>query len=79
MAQLIVRKIEELVVKKLREEAIRQGVSVEEAHRRLLRQTLLGEDVRPPSFKKFLRSMPDVGDDSIFERKRTRSRREIDL
>ena len=42
MPQLIVRKLEEPVVQRLREEAAMYGVSVEEAHRRILRQSLLG-------------------------------------
>lgn len=79
MSQLIVRKIEERVVQRLREMASGLGVSVEEAHRRLLRRSLLGEDSPPPSFKDYMRSMPEAGEDSLFERKRTRSKRRIDL
>lgn len=79
MAQLIVRKIEERVVRQLRATASRLGVSVEEAHRRLLRQSLLGESNPPPSFKDYLRLMPDGGDDSLFVRQRTRSQRKIEL
>jgi plasmid stability protein len=79
MAQLIVRKIEDRVVRKLRATAAALGVSVEEAHRRILRKSLLGDATTPPSFKMLLRSMPDIGDDSIFERTRTTSRREVKL
>jgi plasmid stability protein len=79
MPQLIVRKIEERVVQRLREIASGLGVSVEEAHRRLLRRSLLEEDSPPPSFKEYMRSMPKVGDEDLFERKRTRSKRRIDL
>ena len=43
MAQLIVRRLEEPVVQRLREEAAKYGISVEEAHRRILRRFLLGE------------------------------------
>ena len=39
---MIVRKLEDPVVQRLREEAAKYGVSVEEAHRRILRQALLG-------------------------------------
>ena len=79
MAQLIVRKIEERVVRQLRATASRLGVSVEEAHRRVLRQSLLGETSPPPSFKDYLRLMPDAENDALFERKRTRSQRKIEL
>jgi len=79
MAQLIVRKIEDRVVRKLRATAAQLGVSVEEAHRRILRKSLLGDAVAPPSFKEHLQSMPDVGDEKIFERTRTASRREVKL
>jgi len=79
MAQLIVRRIEDSVVRKLRATAAALGVSVEEAHRRILRKSLLGDAAAPASFKEHLSSIPDIGDDSIFERKRTTSRREVEL
>jgi antitoxin FitA len=61
MPQLIVRKLEEAVVRRLRSRAAAEGVSVEEAHRRLLRQALLGApSPRPPNFIAFLQGMPDV-------------------
>ncbi len=69
MAQLVVRRIEEKVVKKLKERAGRQGISMEEEHRRILRGALLGEQKKKPSFKKYLLRMPDVGPDELFERK----------
>jgi len=78
IAQLIVRKIEDRVVRKLRATAAELGVSVEEAHRRILRKSLLGATAAPASFKAHLRAMPDT-DDRIFERTRTRSRREVKL
>jgi plasmid stability protein len=68
MAQLIVRGIEEKVVRKLKELAGKHGVSMEEEHRRVLREALLGNSKNKPSFKEFLRTMPDVGDDKDFER-----------
>jgi len=42
MAQLIVRNIEEKMVKKLKQRAGEHGVSMEEEHRRILRVALLG-------------------------------------
>jgi antitoxin FitA len=68
MAQLLVRNLEEKVVKKLKEQAGRRGVSVEEEHRRILREALLGSPKTKPSFKEFLLSMPDAGEDEDFER-----------
>ena len=68
MPQLIVRKIEEKVVKKLKEQAGQHGVSMEEEHRRILREALLGNSVKRPSFKEALLSMPNVGEDKDFER-----------
>ena len=59
MPQLLVRNLEPAVVKKLRRRAAAQGVSVEEAHRRLLRAALLGEQPEARSnFIEYLRSIP---------------------
>ena len=59
MAQLLVRDIETLVVKKLRSRAAAQGVSVEEAHRRLLRTALTGGKPGPKrNLIEYLRSIP---------------------
>ena len=69
MAQLIVRQIEEKLVKKLKEQAGRRGVSMEEEHRRILRNALLGTSKRR-SFKNYLFAMPDIGPDDLFDRKR---------
>ena len=68
MPQLIVRNLDEAVVKKLRQRAASAGISVEEAHRRLLRDTLLrpGHESRPSSLKEHLSGMPAVGEDSDF-------------
>lgn len=68
MPQLIVRRIEEKVVKKLKEQAGQHGVSMEEEHRRILREALLGKARKKLSFKEALLAMPDVGEDKDFER-----------
>ena len=68
MPQLIVRQIEERVVKKLKALAGLHGVSMEEEHRRILREALLGRSKKRPSFKEALLAMPNVGDDRDFER-----------
>jgi hypothetical protein len=76
VAQLIVRSIEEEVVSQLRQRAARHGVSMEEEHRRILREAL-GRRGRGASrsFKDHLSKMPDVGDDALFERPPARIRR----
>ncbi len=70
MPQLIVRQIEEQVVKKLKQQAGAHGVSMEEEHRRILRESLLGKTAKKPSLKEYLRQMPDVGPDELFDRNR---------
>ena len=78
MAQLLVRQIEDEVVRKLKELAGQHGVSMEEEHRRILREALVGRAKKKPSFKEYLLSMPDVGPDDLFERNRDVGR-EVDL
>ena len=70
MPQLIVRQIEEKVVRKLKARAGQHGVSTEEEHRRILREALLGSSKTKPSFKEYLLQMPEVGPDDLFERSR---------
>ena len=67
MARLIVRNVEEELVKELKMRAARNGRSAEEEHRQILRDALRPETGRL-SFKEFLAQTPDVGDDSDFER-----------
>lgn len=78
MPQLIVRQIEEKVVRKLKQQAGAHGVSMEEEHRRILREALLGKAGKRLSFKEYLRQMPDIGPDELFERNRDVGR-EVDL
>ena len=68
MPQLIVRDIEEKVVRRLKERAGKHGVSMEEEHRRVLREALFPRPKRRASFKEFLLSMPNVARDSDFDR-----------
>ena len=68
MRQLIVRDIEERVVRKLKERAGRHGISMEEEHRRILREALVGRASKRLSFKEALLAMPDVGADEDFKR-----------
>ena len=57
MAQLIVRNIEDAVVRQLRVRAASHGVSMEEEHRRVLRTALLGEVKNRKSFSAMLLSI----------------------
>ena len=62
MPQLLVRNIEPAVVKQLRRRAAAQGISVEEAHRRLLRRALVGNQAGPAEdFLAYLRGIPAGG------------------
>ena len=74
MPQLIVRKLAIKVVKKLKERAGQNGVSMEEEHRQILRQALLGSPRSRPSFKAALLAMPNVGEDVDFKRGRSMPR-----
>ncbi|HXO41378.1 MAG TPA: DNA-binding protein [Thermoanaerobaculia bacterium] len=65
--QLVVRNIEEEVVRALKMTAARHGRSAEAEHREILRRALLPAKDRR-SIKDLLLSMPDVGDDADFER-----------
>lgn len=76
MAQLIVRNLENEVVQALKERAGRHGRSAEAEHREILREALLARPGEDP--KAVLLEMPDVGEDSDFERRRDLPRR-IDL
>lgn len=64
MAQLIVRELEEAVVRALKLRAAKNGVSAEAEHRAILRDVLLHRANR--SFKDALLAMPDVGTDADF-------------
>jgi len=74
MAQLIIRKLEDGLVRTLRERAASAGVSMEEEHRRILRAALRGPRA-PSDFKNHLLSIPGGGPDRLLERERTTSRR----
>jgi plasmid stability protein len=68
MSQLLVRDLEPAIVQKLRSQAASLGISVEEAHRRLLRTALFGDTPGPKeNLIAYLRSVP-TGDDIEFPR-----------
>ena len=77
MAQLIVRRIEEKLVNRLKKRAAEHGVSMEEEHRRILREILQAPPKPKMNFKEFLLTCPDFGDpDELRQRDLPR---EIDL
>jgi len=66
MPDLLVRGVDETIVKALKERAGRHGRSAEAEHRAILAAALLGP--RKRSFAEVLAAMPDVGQDADFER-----------
>jgi len=81
MSQLVVRNIEESVVRKLRTRAAQEGVSMEEEHRRILRAALLGRRKRAGTFADHLMAIPPAAANEppdLFKRQRDLPR-EIDL
>jgi plasmid stability protein len=67
MAQLVVRNIEDQLVRELELRAARNARSAEEEHRQILRSALRSQR-SGSSLKKLLVEMPDVGSDGDFER-----------
>ena len=66
MANLIVRNVDEEVVRALKERAGRRGHSAEAEHRLILASAL--KKPTRKSFVEVLAAMPDVGEDSDFAR-----------
>jgi antitoxin FitA len=66
MANLVVRNIDEDVVKALKARAGLEGISAEAEHRKILEVALLSP--KKKSLVDVLKAMPDVGMDSDFER-----------
>ncbi len=67
MAQLIVRNIDEEIVRRLKNRAAQHGRSAEAEHRGILRAALRPQDPGS-SIKAQLSQMPDVGEDDDFRR-----------
>jgi len=74
MAQLIVRNLDDEIVRRLRKLAAASGRSVEAEHREILKRTLLGTK-RGASLKEILLDMPSVGRDDDFARRPSRPRK----
>jgi plasmid stability protein len=66
MANLIVRNVDEGIIKALKSRAGRHGTSAEAEHRKILAQALLKR--RKRSFAQVLATMPNVGKESDFKR-----------
>jgi len=77
MAQLIVRNLDESLVRELKIRAARNRRSAEEEHREILREALKPEQSRP-SLKRLIEEMPYDGNDDDFERQKDIGR-DIDL
>jgi plasmid stability protein len=73
MAQLIVRNLDEAVVRALQEQAAKKGRSTEAEHREILRSALIATR-DGMSLKALLQAMPDAGDDEDFVRPRAKGR-----
>jgi plasmid stability protein len=71
MANLIVRNIDEEIVRALKERAGKSGKSAEAEHRKILSRVLLHPHKK--SLIKVLAQMPIVGNDEDFERKQIQS------
>ena len=67
MAQLIVRNLDEEIVRLLKHRAVLHNRSMEAEHREILRHALV-EFNQKISFKELLLSIPAVGDDADFQR-----------
>ncbi len=66
MANLVVRNINEDIVKALKAQAGMHGVSAEAEHRKILESVLMKP--RKKSFAEVLHAMPNVGEDQDFAR-----------
>ena len=69
MAQLMVRNLDEAVVRALKRRAAQRNRSAEQEHREILEQAVLGPRRRP--LAAVLAAIPDVGDDDDLARQQT--------
>ena len=75
MANLIVRNVEDELVKALKARSGEHGISAEEEHRRILRRALLKP--RPRSLAEVLAEIPNVGIDEDFTRSQDDERADV--
>ena len=66
MVQLLIRKLDSSLMRKLRAKAAAEGISAEEAARQILHRSL--DDAPKTSLIDFLRTMPDAGNNLFFKR-----------
>ncbi|MEE8057935.1 MAG: hypothetical protein V3T17_08875 [Pseudomonadales bacterium] len=66
MANLVVRNIDESIVRALKAKSGEKGISAQALHRQILADTLLNPAKKP--FVEVLASIPNVGEDADFER-----------
>ena len=74
MPQILIRRLDQHVIRKLRAKAAADGVSAEEEARQILRRSLVGE-AAGMSLIDFIRTMPEVGDGRIFRRAKRKPRK----
>lgn len=74
MPNLVVRNLDETLVRKLKQRAARHSRSAEAEHRAILEEALA--PTRRKSLASLLASMPNVGNDTDFARSRTGMRRQ---
>ena len=74
MPQILIRRLDQHLIRKLRAKAAADGVSVEEEARQILRRSLVGE-APGMSLIDFIRTMPEVGDGRIFRRPKGKPRK----
>ncbi|PCK04549.1 MAG: DNA-binding protein [Alteromonadaceae bacterium] len=75
MANLVVRNIDEDIVKALKARAGLEGISAEAEHRKILEAALLRP--KKKSFVEALKSIPFVGIDSDFERQQDGGQKDV--
>jgi plasmid stability protein len=75
MAQLMVRNLEEALVRALKKRAAKHNRSAEQEHREILKTALQGPKRR--SLAEVLATIPNVGDDGDFAREQVDRRRVV--
>ena len=75
MANLIVRNVDDDIVKALKERAGKSGNSAEAEHRIILSRVLLKPAKK--SFAEILSQMPNLGNDSDFEREQQKEETDV--
>lgn len=82
MASLLVRNVDEALVRKLKRRAAANGVSAQEEHRRILEETLSTRGARRPSLMEFLTSAEAIAAPEVeleLARDRSMGKRDIGL